>query len=69
ENTVASLISVIYQDINQPQDDQYFLHHTILSACNDDESIDPLDVDDIDALILQAFPGHEWVHHSLDSMV
>ncbi|KIJ12079.1 hypothetical protein PAXINDRAFT_41746, partial [Paxillus involutus ATCC 200175] len=62
ENTVASLISVIYQDINQPQDDQYFLDRTILSAHNDD-------VDDLNALILQTFPGHEQVHHSSNSMV
>ncbi|KIK76552.1 hypothetical protein PAXRUDRAFT_18119 [Paxillus rubicundulus Ve08.2h10] len=47
-----SIFQTISNDINQPQDDQYFLGHTILSACNDD-------VDDLDSLILQAFPGHE----------
>ncbi|KAF8834926.1 hypothetical protein BDN67DRAFT_874366, partial [Paxillus ammoniavirescens] len=62
ENTVASLISTLYQDINQPQDNQYFLNRTILSARNDD-------MDDLNSLILQAFPGHKRVHHSSNSMV
>ena len=57
-----SLISTIYPAIAEPNhSDQYFLERTILSGKNDD-------VDEMNASILQKFPGQETVLWSADNV-
>ena len=61
-DTPDSLISSIYPAITSPgHPDQYYLECTILSGQNDD-------VDDLNASILQRFPGQESVFWSADSV-
>jgi hypothetical protein len=62
-DTPDSLISAIYPAIGDPgsHPDQYFLDHTILSGRNDD-------VDELNAGILQKFPGEETVLWSADNV-
>ena len=61
-DTPDSLISSIYPAIASPgHSDQYYLERTILSGRNDD-------VDDLNASILQKFPGQESVFWSADSV-
>jgi ATP-dependent DNA helicase PIF1 len=63
ENSTASLINAIYPAIHDPiqHSDQYFSERTILSSRNDD-------VDDLNAAILNLFPGQPRVFHSADSI-
>jgi hypothetical protein len=61
-NTPESLISAIYPAIEEPgHPDQYFLDRTILSGRNDD-------VDKLNNIILQKFPGQEIVLWSADKV-
>jgi hypothetical protein len=61
-DTPESLISAIYPAIGEPSHtDQYFLERTILSGRNDD-------VDEINATILQKFPGQESTLWSADNV-
>ncbi|KXN91862.1 hypothetical protein AN958_11542 [Leucoagaricus sp. SymC.cos] len=55
------LINFIYPDIQLPQPDQYFLDRTVLSSRNDE-------VDDINAAILDKFPGEKHVLMGADSI-
>ena len=63
ENTLDSLIEIIYPNINQLPlpPDNYFAKRTILSSRNDD-------VDSINESILQQFPGEENEFLSADSI-
>ena len=63
ENTIASLIQMIYPGINQLPlpPDQYFAQRTILTSRNDD-------VDDINSEILKQFPGEEREFLTADSL-
>jgi len=59
---INALITSIYPGIDQPnRGDEYFLERTILSAKNDE-------VDEINASILQKFPGNPHVLMSADSV-
>ena len=62
ENSVQSLIDTIYPDIRLPHGDEYYAERTILCSKNDD-------VDDVNAVILQQFPGDVKVYHSSDNVV
>ena len=58
-----SLINGIYPEIEEEnKDDDYFLNHTILSCRNDD-------VDDLNATILERFPGEEKTYWSSDKVI
>jgi ATP-dependent DNA helicase PIF1 len=63
ENTISSLISMIYTGINQlpHPPDQYFAERTILTSRNND-------VDDINEKMLSEFPGEEIEFLSADSI-
>ena len=61
-DTPQSLISAIYPAIGDPgHSDQYFLDRTILSGRNDD-------VDELNACILDKFPGQESILWSADKV-
>jgi hypothetical protein len=62
ENTIASLVNIIYPGINQLPlpPDEYFAKRTILTSRNDD-------VDDINDEMLKSFPGEEKLFMSADS--
>lgn len=61
--TLEDLSNTIYPDLPQPgHSDQYFLERSILSCRNDD-------VDDLNASLLNRFPGEHTVYHSADSVV
>jgi ATP-dependent exoDNAse (exonuclease V) alpha subunit len=64
ENTVSSLIESIYPGIKElpHPPDSYFAERAILSARNDD-------VDELNARVLNDFPGQVRVYHSADSIV
>ncbi|KXN92616.1 hypothetical protein AN958_02281 [Leucoagaricus sp. SymC.cos] len=55
------LTNFIYPDIQLHQPDQYFLDRTVLSSRNDE-------VDDINAAILERFPGEKHVLMGADSI-
>jgi hypothetical protein len=58
-----SLVNSIYPEIDQgPKDDGYFLNRTILSCRNDD-------VDDLNTMILERFPGEEKTYWSSDKVI
>jgi hypothetical protein len=62
ENTMESLINATYPEIEQDnQQDQYYLDRTILSCTNDN-------VDSINTLLLNSFPGAEQVFNSTDTV-
>jgi ATP-dependent exoDNAse (exonuclease V) alpha subunit len=63
ENTITSLISAVYPDINQlpHPPDHYFAERTILTSRNDD-------VDDINEELLKQFPGEMKDFLSADSV-
>ena len=61
-HTVDSLIDSIYPDIDQGEkDDQYFLDRNILACTNSD-------VTDLNARLLERFPGEKHVMLSADSV-
>ena len=61
-HTVDSLIDSIYSDIDQGEkDDQYFLDRNILTCTNSD-------VTDLNARLLERFPGEKHVMLSADSV-
>ena len=61
-DTPESLISAIYPAIGEPgHTDQYFLDRTILASRNDD-------MDELNATILQKFPGQESILWSADNV-
>jgi hypothetical protein len=64
ENTVESLVQEIYSGIDQEPlpPDHYFAERAILSAKN-------ADVDELNRLILEKFPGIARVHNSADSII
>src|SRR5882757_7180880 len=60
ENTVASLIDTIYPGISTPNlPSSYFSERTVLSTLN-------ADVDSLNKLVLEKFPGPVKVFHSAD---
>ena len=60
QNTVASLIDVIYPNIHTPNlSREYFSERTILSSKNED-------VDNINLAVLEKFPGQAQLFHSAD---
>ena len=63
ENTISSLISIIYSGVNElpHPPDHYFAERTILTSRNDD-------VDDINEKMLLEFPGQEKSFLSADSV-
>ena len=63
ENTVEALIQHIYPGLSQlqPPLHQYFSERMILSSSNDD-------VDDLNSLMLNSFPGQEQTFFSEDSV-
>ena len=63
ENTVNSLISTIYPNIDQPVEhpETFFAQRTILSGKNDN-------VDSLNHTIINKFPGQLHVYHSADSL-
>ena len=61
DNSITGLISSTYPNIGHPQNDQYYLDRTILSGKNSD-------IDDINAEVLQRFPGEEKILQSADSV-
>jgi ATP-dependent DNA helicase PIF1 len=60
DNSIDDLISSTYPDIGIQHGDAYFLGRTILSCKNDD-------VGDINAAVLEKFPGQTWILQSADS--
>ncbi|KXN92717.1 ATP-dependent DNA helicase PIF1 [Leucoagaricus sp. SymC.cos] len=60
-HTMDDLTNFIYPDIQLHQPDQYFLDRTVLSSRNDE-------VDDINAAILERFPGEKHVLMGADSI-
>jgi len=63
ENTIEALIRHIYPGLSQlqPPLHQYFSKRMILSSCNDD-------VDDLNSLMLNSFPGEECIFFSEDTV-
>jgi ATP-dependent DNA helicase PIF1 len=60
DNSIDNLISSTYPDIGLQHGDDYFLGHTILSCKNDG-------VGDINAAVLEKFPGQTQILQSADS--
>ena len=63
ENTVEALIRHIYPGLSQlqPPLHRYFSERMILSSCNDD-------MDDLNSLMLNSFPGKECIFFSEDTV-
>jgi ATP-dependent DNA helicase PIF1 len=60
QNTVASLIDVIYPNVERPNlSRQYFLERTILSSKNED-------VDNLNSAVLEKIAGQGHLFHSAD---
>ena len=64
KNNISSLIKTIYPHIDQPAHlpDHYFAHRTILTSRNDD-------VDEINKVLLEQFPGQEREFLSADTII